>query len=143
VNVCSNVVVNTQDDGPGSLRFALNCNPPGTQILFNILLAADTIEVLSPIEITNNFQIINTFNDAVVIKAAAEGPIFKVNSGANVNLEKLKLLSGQGNAGRAIDNAGTLNLKNIDVIDLAGQNGGSTVKNSGALIIEGSTGILE
>ncbi|MBK7787481.1 MAG: fibronectin type III domain-containing protein [Saprospiraceae bacterium] len=143
VNVCSNVVVNTQDDGPGSLRFALNCNPAGSQILFNILLTGDTIEVLSPMEISNNFQIINTFNDAVVIKATAAGPIFKINSGATVNLEKLKLLSGLGNEGRAIDNAGTLNLKNIDVIDHAGSNGGSTVKNTGALIIEGSTGIKE
>lgn len=143
VNVCSNVVVNTEDDGPGSLRYALNCNPPGTQILFNVLLSGDTISVLSPIEISGNFQVVNTHSNPVVLKAVASGPVFKINPSSNVTLEKLKILSGTGNIGRAIDNGGTLTLKNMEVIDLPGASGGSTVKNTGSLIIEGSTGIKE
>ena len=142
-NVCTNVVINTADDGPGSLRFALNCNAPGTEILFNVMLAGDTIELQQPIELSQNFQIVNTAGTKVVIKTQAGGPVFKINTLAKLTLDNVKVLAGTGSNGRAIDNAGTLTLKNVEVADHVNGVGGNLIKNTGALNIEGITNLKE
>lgn len=143
INVCTNVVTNTNDDGPGSLRFALNCNTSGSQILFNVALAGDTIELDRPIELSQNFQIVNTAANKVLINTVSSGPLFIINAPATVTFDNLRLLAGTGTTGRAIDNAGTLTLKNVEINDHINGSGGNVVKNTGTLNIEGVTGLKE
>ena len=95
----------------------LNCNTAGSQILFNVALAGDTIELDRPIELNQNFQIVNTAASKVLINIMSSGPLFKINAPATVTFDNLRLLSGTGTTARAIDNAGTLTLKNVEIND--------------------------
>ena len=66
---CTNVVTNTNDDGPGSLRFVIACAQPGDTITFDTALLNQVIHLTSTlINIDKNIYIHSSLVPRIMIK---------------------------------------------------------------------------
>ncbi len=145
VNPCVNFVANTNDDGTGSLRRAADCAESGDTIFFDNSLIDGTIQLTSGmIIIDKNLVFIQAQNEPVNIKSNFAGSVFKIQNGVTVHMEYINLYGGSNSQGRAINNAGNLSLKNVNIYDdLLHSGNGSTILNTGTLNIEGNCNIKE
>ncbi|MBK8701642.1 MAG: hypothetical protein IPN29_19645 [Saprospiraceae bacterium] len=145
VNVCSTIVSNANDDGPGSLRFAINCNPAGSTIQFNSALETTAINLTSgPLVINKNITLSHGGALPAKISIAGEGPVVNISAGSTVTLQNLVLYSGTKLNGRAIHNAGNLTLNNVTIYDNgAAPANGSTIYNTGVIQMLGTTRLKE
>lgn len=145
VNPCVNFVANTNDDGTGSLRRAVDCAVSGDTIFFHNDLINGTIQLTSAkITIDKDLVFIQGQNEKVNIQSAFVGSVFLIQSGVTVHMEYINLYGGQNSQGRAIENNGNLTLENVDIFDdLINSGSGSTILNNGTLTIEGTCNIKE
>lgn len=107
-----NVVTNDQNDGAGSLRFAIDCAQTGDTIVFGQDMLNATIELNSVILIDKNIVIRNVLTPNVVITSTAE-LLFDVLPGVTLQLENLNLISGVSGEPGLVNNQGTLVLQDI------------------------------
>ena len=111
------MVTNGNDDGIGSLRFAIaQCSNPEDYIYIaefidSIFLVSDTIIL------DKNLSIVHAGNEKVVIQTSSISPIFKTNVNVNVTLYNAEIHSGASPTAKALMNAGTTTLWNVDIIN--------------------------
>jgi hypothetical protein len=156
VNCGSNVVSNTNDSGPGSLRNIINSACPETIIIFNIPTTDPgfsggvyTITLTSgDLVIDKPLNILGPGSNTLVVKrSTAVGTpdfrIFTVNSGITATITGLSITNGnassaQINVGGGIFNAGTLTLSDCKVFGNAAGNGGG-IQNIATLTVNDSS----
>ena len=111
------VVTNGNDDGIGSLRFAIaQCSNPEDYIYIadfvdSILLNSDTIIL------DKNLSIFHSGNEKVVIQTTSSSPVFKTNPGILITLNNIEIHSGGVASSKALLNNGNTILWNVDIIN--------------------------
>lgn len=111
---CS-IVTNTNNDGFGSLRYALDCVTPFDTIKFASTLAGDTIFLDNDLlNVYKSVYIINSNVNKVSIRTNSASRVFRIFSDIDVWLENINLISGDATVS-AISNSGNLTLKNVQL----------------------------
>ncbi|HQW01656.1 MAG TPA: hypothetical protein PLR30_04230, partial [Saprospiraceae bacterium] len=111
------VVTNGNDDGIGSLRFAIaQCSNPEDYIYIaefidSIFLVSDTIIL------DKNLSIFHSGNEKVVIQTTSSSPVFKTNPGVLITLNNIEIHSGGVASSKALLNNGNTILWNVDIIN--------------------------
>jgi hypothetical protein len=109
------VVTNSADSGPGTLRSALTNADSGAVITFDPSLSGATITLASTLTINTNLTIdASALSNGLQINGNGSVQIFNVASSISVFLNSLTLTNGYGGAagGGGIFNSGTLTLTN-------------------------------
>ena len=134
------VVTNGNDDGIGSLRFAIaQCSNPEDYIYIaefidSIFLVSDTIIL------DKNLSIFHSGNEKVVIQTTSSSPVFKTNPGVLITLNNIEIHSGGVASSKALLNNGNTILWNVDIINSIP--GESPVMNTGILEIAETVQII-
>ncbi|MBK8372384.1 MAG: fibronectin type III domain-containing protein [Saprospiraceae bacterium] len=138
IDNCTSSVRSINDDGQHSLRNVMACAAPGTNIVFTPLVHNQTIQLLSPIVVSKNLNIIMT-TENTTIQSIHPGYIFEVLPGVTLTIQNLKLIGGTGNTNtRVIYNRGILNMTDVDILDTKSNLGtGKSVDNQGNSTING------
>ena len=140
-------VLNTNDNGTGSLRAAIAMAVSGDIIIFNTSLANQTITLVSTLEIPVNKNLIISGINAANLTISGDNAvrIFLLRSTSvqptSLSLKNLKLINGRTNEyGGAIksEHQGIINLENCNFETNRADDGGSAVFSS----FEGSLTIL-
>jgi len=139
-------VVNTDDDGFGSLRYAIDCAAPGDTIEFSPLLMNEAINIFSnPLVVSQDLHI----NANPAANLTVDGSILPnafqtgLNGQANITIRGLDIIAGTDFLGGAIQNGAVLTLEDLDIIDTNGTSMSVIANfNGGALIIRGTVQIL-
>jgi hypothetical protein len=107
--VCGSVVTNINDNGPGSLRYVIDCAPDGGTITFHSSLQNQTIHLNSGrIVINKNIHILSSLTPRVKIYSDVQGA-FKIEAGHDVEFKNIDVVSGlSGFPGAAFENYGNL-----------------------------------
>lgn len=141
-------VVNTDDDGFGSLRYAINCAIDGDTIQFSPLLLDDSILLTTgPLMVFQNLLHIDvdTSKNLTVDGSLTSNTLFTgLNGPAELTIKGLNLMSGVDPFGSTIVNGGQLTLEDLDIIDT--YNSSATLIatfNGGTLIIKGTVRLLD
>ena len=139
-NNCTYLVENTNDDGLGSLRKAIDCASPGDTIHFASTLTNQFISLTSSkIVLNKNLVFKQASNQVIKIKALFSGSVFDITNGSTIYIENIHLFGGSDSQGRAIRNQGTLTLNNVNIFDYPLYQGmGSIFLNEGAVTILGN-----
>lgn len=114
---CSQVVTNIDDDGPGSLRYVIDCSSPGDTITFHASLHGQVIHLISdPIIIDKNIYIHSDLTaPRIMIYADVDGA-FKILAGNVVEFKNIEVTSGLGGVpGAGIENYGNLTIWDVCV----------------------------
>lgn len=146
VSAATFTVTTLADSGAGSLRQAMisaNASPAADRITFAAATNGGTITLASPLpvvsaaggalEITGNGATRTTISGAGAWQQLAVAP------GATVTLSGVTLTNGSGVSGGAIDNRGTLTVRETIIRGNTATNGGGIYSLSGALILINST----
>lgn len=146
---CSTTVVNTNDDGLGSLRRAIACAIDGTTITIDPSLTDgidnDTIKLTTgAIKISKNINIHQTSTTTALIKAVGPtGPIFQVEGSKQLSLSNIELYSGTNLENRALVNYGLLILEDVIIHENFDNVGtGTTFTNLGHYTSKGTVEII-
>ena len=129
-------VVNTLNDGEGSLRQNIADADPGETILFESGLDP-SISVNGPLLLTKNVTIRGPLPpDEIVLDALENNRVFEISVAANVTLQNLRLRGGSASSGGAIQNQGKLLIERSVIEDsiATGSGRGGAVHNSGTLV---------
>lgn len=106
-------VLNNLDSGPGSLRAVLAGAANGATITFAGSLSGNTITLTSgAIDIAANVTIVGPGAASLTVSGHNHSAIFDIAAGATVSVSGLTFTHGLATSGGAIDNAGTLTLRN-------------------------------
>jgi hypothetical protein len=113
---CSQFVTTTQDDVPGSLRYAIACADDWDTIKFHTILTNQVLHInAGRIEIDKNLYIHSTLSPTVMIQSDNSGA-FKIFAGKTVEFKGIDFTSGlSGYPGAEFDNYGHLILWNDQV----------------------------
>lgn len=113
-------VTNTNDDGFGSLRYALDCVSAYDTIQFDSSLAGDTIMIDSTIlDIYKSVYIINANTEKISIKSNTAQRLIRIHRGINVWIEHIDFVSSDP-ATSAVVNNGNLTFKNVELSNTYG-----------------------
>jgi protocatechuate 3,4-dioxygenase beta subunit len=114
---CTNVVTNTADSGPGSLRYVIDCAEEGDTITFHTSLWNQTIHLTSTlIEIDKDLHIHSSLTAPRIMIHSDVMGAFRVLAGYDVEMKNIEITSGlEGVQGVAIENHGTLTLWDVCV----------------------------
>ncbi len=139
------LVVNTDDDGFGSLRYAIDCASPGDTIDFSPLLLQDTISLTSAsLTVAKDLYINGNPNAHLFVDASQVQRVLNIGLGNNVVVRGLKLIVGSEPIGGAIDNDGMLTLLDLDILDPNNLSSGAIHNDeNGSITIEGIVRILK
>ena len=145
VEFCVEDAFKPDDNGIGSLRYAIMCAQSGDTITLSAQLGGDTICLTSSsLLLDKNLVIKAEPNDQIYIKGVGIDRIFNVATGAKVFLEGVNIICGDADDASCIMNAGELTLKDVNMFTSSGGGGNtSKIENKGDLIIEGNTNIKE
>ncbi|MEP6794469.1 MAG: SpaA isopeptide-forming pilin-related protein [Saprospiraceae bacterium] len=106
---CGQMVTNANDNGPGSLRYVLDCAEPVDTIWFGPSLQNQTIHLnTSRIEINRNIYIYSNLTPRVKIQSDIPGA-FLIDAGFTAEFKNIDFISGlSGYPGAAFENYGHL-----------------------------------
>jgi hypothetical protein len=108
-----NIVTNTNNDGVGSLRFALECVMDGDTIFFSNALADATIGINAlPLTITKSITILNENTNKVTIRHN-EDDLFIIQANRTVWMQNIHLQTSAAEK-NCIENSGILTLNNVN-----------------------------
>jgi PKD repeat protein len=137
------VVTNTADSGPGTLRYFITNADPSSTITFAPDLSGQTILLASTLVINNSLTVdASALTDGIQINGNGSVQIFNVASGTTDVLNSLTITNGYINAdyeGSGICNDGTLTLNQCT---LSGNNAGETgggIYNDGIMTVSNCT----
>ncbi len=137
LNIRCNMVTTTSDSGNGSLRNVSNCVSAGEDVLFAPSLNGQIINVTAgSITCNGQWKWMAAAGSNIEIKASGVSRILSIPAGKSVEIQNLKLVGGTATNGSAIDNAGTLTLRDCDVHRAVGSNA-SPIRNTGMMHILG------
>jgi hypothetical protein len=135
---CQLIVMNNQELGNGSFLDVIDCAESGDTITFDSSVNNTIISfAVQNAIISKDLYIIANPASNITIYGNNMSQTFLIESGFNVHIEGLKILSGNGIFGRAIENEGSLTIKNCDIIDTQGGNLENLIFNKGSLTIKG------
>lgn len=132
------VVINPKDNGPGSLRDAMNNVVAGGAVTFAANLAGATITLTNgEIILSQNVSLSGLGADKLKISGNHASRIFTIQTNSTNTISGLNLVDGNGQgyngpAGGAIYNAGILFLRNLAI-----SSSGTTNFNGGAIFTSG------
>ncbi|MGB3081068.1 MAG: SdrD B-like domain-containing protein, partial [Saprospiraceae bacterium] len=111
---CTHIVTNTNDNGPGSLRYIIDCANSGDTIHFANALTGQAIHLnTGRIEIYKDIHIYCELSPRVMIYSDVPGA-FMIGAGHTVELKNLDITTGLGGmSGAAFEIAGSLILWDI------------------------------
>ena len=115
--LCSRVVTNDNDDGPGSLRYNIGCAAPGDTITFHSSMQGQTIHLNSGRIIIDKDLFIHSdlVSPSIMIYSDISGALL-IEEGNAVELKNIEITSGlSGELGAAIENAGNLTLWDMTI----------------------------
>jgi len=106
---CNQYVTTTEDNVPGSLRFAIQCAQNWDTIYFSPSLSNQTIHITAGrIEINKNLYVYSNINPTVMVKSDNSGA-FKIYAGNTVEFKGINFTSGiSGTLGAQFENYGHL-----------------------------------
>lgn len=112
-------VTNLEDNGPGSLRWAVDNAPSGSTITFNERLRGQTITLSSgDLQITRNIRLIGPGEEGLTISSDQNNESVMVFPGVVVTVSNVRFQGTIGEGSNSgITNAGTLTLINSTVSD--------------------------
>jgi hypothetical protein len=112
---CTQVVTNTNDDGSGSLRYVIECSPPGATITFHPNLQNQIIHLTSDrITIDKDLHIHSSLNTPRIMVYSDVQGAFLIPAGHIVEFKNIEITSGLGGvAGAGIENYGNLFLWDV------------------------------
>lgn len=130
VNYCAEckTVSNTQNDGHGSLRYAIACAVPGSTLAFSQNLDNSVIGLSEPIEIAKDL-IIPANLDLTIDGSSLEGPVFSILNQKTVLLEGFHIICSETGEISCILNQGILTLDNMHFEEHESNSGNSSVIN--------------
>jgi hypothetical protein len=142
LNVRCNMVTSTSETGNGSLRNVSMCADDGENILFAPSLNNQTINVTNgPIAVDGVWKWMATAGTNIQIKAAANvSRVLSIGPGKSIEIQNLKIVGGNTGPYNAIENLGTLILRDCDVHTATGSVN-PALRNAGTLTIFGTTDI--
>jgi hypothetical protein len=131
-------VTTLQNDGVGSLRWAIGNAASGSTISFAPSLAGQTIILTDTLEIPNKqLRLQGPGARRITISNAKHGIV--VDDRASVTLTNLIFTGGKSNSVALFINMGNLTLTNSTVSDNSASQGGGGIYNSGSLTLTNST----
>ncbi len=133
-------VVNTHNNGYGSLRSAIACANGGDTLRFDFTVWNDTISIQSPLILDKDINII-TAGKNIVIDGSNSIETFNLQSSHQLYINGLELICGNGTTGRCINNAGTLILENTNIIDMSPSTEDAIINLNGTIQIEGNVNL--
>ena len=140
-----NTVVNTADDGPGSLRYICDCVEPGTTIGFSSAMDGATISLSSaPLLINKSISIVADPDQGITV--AATGGVsrtIRTYIGDQIYIEGLTLVAGTNVNSGAILNYANLTLRDVIALPNPGVSASGLVRNFGDLQFQGTCEIHE
>ncbi len=132
------IVTNTNNDGPGSLRLALECTASQDTIFFSPALEGDTIYITgSSFNVEKSIKMVNLNAGKVTIRTAAYTAI-NIFAGTDIRIENIDLISDHPSH-NCINNFGQLTMKNVICTTTSTANSMITNELNGNIIIEGNT----
>lgn len=135
--ICKLLVDHPYSSGLGSLEGALSCAVNGDTIFIADELNGQNIDLGTSNMIINKNLVIKTNTGmSVTVISNASNPTLIVNNGFTLSLEGININGSQSTNAAAVNN-GTLNLKNLNVVQNASIPLQKNLVNNGALKIEG------
>lgn len=142
--LCSDEVVNTDDDGWGSLRRTILCADAGESISISGSMLQQNISLFSPIVIDKDLQLEVNAGNYINLFTSGNGPTFQVLAGNQFELDFVNIFAGDLINGGAIINEGILVLKNVDIFQNEdAEDAESLIQNTGQVIIRGNSNIIK
>lgn len=139
LNIRCNLVTSTSDSGNGSLRSVATCVNDGEDVLFAPSLNNQTISVTqSQIVADGVWKWMASSGSNITIQAVGINRILSIPAGFSAEIQNLKFVGGTATNGSAIDNAGSLILRDCDVRP-ALNSGTVPLRNTGSTNLYGST----
>jgi hypothetical protein len=130
------VVTNSADSGPGTLRSALTNAASGAVITFDPSLSGATITLSNTLTINTNLTIdASALPGGLQINGNGSVQIFNVANNITVLLNSLIINNGSGNFGGGIVNGGTLTLTNCTLSGNYATYDGGGIYNDGPLTL--------
>jgi hypothetical protein len=143
IDIRCNMVTTTSDSGNGSLRNVSMCADNLEPILFAPSLNNSIINVNAQINADGQWKWMADNNTNITIQAVSPtSRVLSIVAGTSVEIQNLKIIGGTNQNGSAVDNSGTLILRNTDLKQATGTNT-IPLRNSGFLQIEGSCDIMQ
>jgi PKD repeat protein len=141
INV-NTLVTNTADNGPGTLRSAIE-NDAGENIVFAANLSGATITLAGTLAINTNLMIdASALSGGIQINGNGAVTVFNVESNTTVTLNSLTItngFSGNGANGGGINNDGNLTVTQCTLSGNNASYGGGGIVNSGGLTLNQCT----
>jgi hypothetical protein len=114
---CNLIVTNSNDEGPGSLRSAIECASAGDTIRFHSSLDGSTITITSQRLVIDKNLVIYSDNDPRVVLASQIEGFFDILANQEIEFIHLDIISGlAGNSGAAFKNEGILKLEDSHIL---------------------------
>ena len=142
LKVKCNLVTSTSDSGNGSLRNVSLCVDDGDPVLFAPSLNNQTITVTGTQLISDGiWKWMATAGSNITIQAVSVNRIIRIPVGFSAEIQNLNLIGGTAAEGSAIDNLGSLILRDTNVHPAAGS-GSIPIRNTGSISIYGNCDIV-
>jgi len=141
---CTNMVTNSADNGPGSLRYIVNCASDNDTITFDDAILPQFINLTSgSIVLNKNIHIVQPINKVMKLRALNNGPVFDIAPNKTVWFENIDIYAGTNLNNRALLNYGNLTMKNVIIHEnLSTVGTGSTFTNLGNVTFIGNSKIV-
>ncbi len=143
VNIRCNLVISTADDsGNGTLRNVSMCADDNENVLFTPALNNQIITISSgPLVVDGAWKWMANAGTNITIKAAQNVTrLLSIPTGKSAEIQYLTLIGGNTSPGSAIDNAGTLILRNA-IVKPATSSSTIPIRNTGVMNVFGPTNI--
>lgn len=141
LNIRCNLVTSALDDsGNGTLRNVSTCADDGENILFATSLNNQILSVNTPqLTVDGQWKWMATAGSNIEIKAITAGRVLQIPAGKSAEIQNLKITGGTAPLGSAIENIGTLTLRDTQLYRAAGTN--MALRNKGPLTVIGNCDI--
>jgi len=137
-NLNSGLVINTNNEGPGSFRWAVSC---ADVITFDPAVFGETIPLTTlPIEIDRSIAIIADPDDHITIDASGILNALEFKAGNEVEIQGLHIISGWDSETGAIINDADLTLRDVFIYQ-TNEHAGVKNNSSGIITIENTVEI--
>jgi hypothetical protein len=123
-------VTNTNDSGPGSLRYGIGCVNSGDTLYFDASMIMDTITLNSVITINKDVTIIVAAGQQIWVDGSSLTNSLRIMAGATVEFIGLQIFGGNGTNG-VVWNQGNLTLDGVTITGIDAT--GSIFSNEGVL----------
>jgi len=124
-NVAPEIVTNTNDSGPGSLRQVLSDAPDGATVNFQAGLSGTITLTSGQLPINNSVSIPGPGARTLTVNGNAASRVFQINASGNVSISGLTITNGKATNGAGIQiNSGAVALTDLSIVGNVNSAGG-------------------